>query len=387
MTELLCKIFVKDRQNTKNALVRASYGKLSSIVGIILNLLLAVGKYTTGLIFGAISLQADGINNLSDAGSQIISLVSFKVASKPADRDHPFGHARFEYIASMIVSFLILYIGLNTMIDSVKKIFSPDTDTRFDWLIIIVLGVSVLVKLWLCLFNRKISKKIDSSMLRATSADSLSDACATAGVLIGMLVFKFTGLDIDAYMGAVVAVLILVAGIKIFNETKNSLLGEKADDEVVESVVEIVDRYPEALGIHDMIVHNYGPGRMIVTLHVEVDYSDDIMHSHDVIDNIEKVIFTELGIQATIHMDPIVTDNPEVNVLRERVRVIVKEIDERLDMHDFRAVFGETHSNLLFDINAPFEVKTDDAEIKRIVGEKISEINSTYFAIITVDRG
>ena len=387
MTELLCRIFIKDRKNLKDARVRASYGKLSSVVGIILNLILAAGKYTAGLLFGAISLQADGINNLSDAGSQIISLISFKIASKPADRDHPFGHARFEYIASMIVSFLILHIGLNTAIDSVKKIISPELSTTFSWIIIIVLGISVLVKLWLCLFNRSIAKKIDSSMLRATSADSLSDACATAGVLVGMLIFKFTGFDIDAYMGIAVSVLIIIAGIKIFNETKNSLLGESADEEVVNSIVEVVNGYPEALGIHDMIVHNYGPGRIIATLHVEVDCNGNIMELHDAMDNIEKKIYSELGIQATIHMDPIVSDNEEVISLRARVKAIVKGIDERLDIHDFRCVFGVTHSNILFDINAPFEVKISDDELKNTVTKKISEINPSFLTIVTVDRG
>lgn len=387
MTELLCRIFIKDRKNLKDARVRASYGKLSSVVGIILNLILAAGKYTAGLLFGAISLQADGINNLSDAGSQIISLISFKIASKPADRDHPFGHARFEYIASMIVSFLILHIGLNTAIDSVKKIISPELSTTFSWIIIIVLGISVLVKLWLCLFNRSIAKKIDSSMLRATSADSLSDACATAGVLVGMLIFKFTGFDIDAYMGIAVSVLIIIAGIKIFNETKNSLLGESADEEVVNSIVEVVNGYPEALGIHDMIVHNYGPGRIIATLHVEVDCNGNIMELHDAMDNIEKKIYSELGIQATIHMDPIVSDNEEVISLRARVKAIVKGIDERLDIHDFRCVFGVTHSNILFDINAPFEVKISDDELKNTVTKKISEIDPSFLTIVTVDRG
>lgn len=387
MTELLCRIFIKDRKNTKDARVRASYGKLSSIVGIILNLILAAGKYAAGLLFGAISLQADGVNNLSDAGSQIISLVSFKVASKPADRDHPFGHARFEYIASMIVSFLILHIGLNMVIDSVKKIIRPEAVTAFSWIIIIVLGVSVLIKLWLCLFNRAIAKKIDSSMLRATSADSLSDACATTGVLIGMLIFKFTGFDIDAYMGVAVSVLIIIAGIKIFNETKNSLLGEKADQEVVNSIAEVVSRYPEALGIHDMIVHNYGPGRIIATLHVEVDCNGNIMELHDAMDNIEKRIYSELGIQATIHMDPIATNNKDVITLRAQVKAIVKGIDERMDIHDFRCVFGTTHSNILFDMSVPFEIKTGDEELKKIVAEKISEIDSSYFTIVTVDRG
>ena len=386
MTEILCSIFIKDRKNTKNAHVRQSYGTLSSIVGIILNIILAVSKYTVGVLFGAISLQADGINNLSDAGSQAVSLISFKISAKPADKEHPFGHARFEYIASMVVSFLILHVGFNTIVDSVKKIFDPEAHTTFSWTIIAVLGISVLVKVWLCLFNRKIAKKIDSSMLRATAIDSLADACATFGVLVGMLVYKFTGFDVDAYMGAVVAILIIVAGARVFIETKNSLLGERPSDELVESIHAIVREYPEAIGIHDMVVHNYGPSNIVATFHIEVDKNRDFIESHDMIDNIEKHIFSELGVQTTIHMDPIVTDNEEVNKLKETVRAAVKDIDERLDIHDFRCVFGVTHTNVLFDISAPFELKMSDAELYEQVSDKIKQIDDRYFAVVTVDR-
>lgn len=386
MTEILCSIFIKDRKNTKNAHVRQSYGTLSSIVGIILNIILAVSKYTVGVLFGAISLQADGINNLSDAGSQAVSLISFKISAKPADKEHPFGHARFEYIASMVVSFLILHVGFNTIVDSVKKMFDPEAQTAFSWIIIAVLGISVLVKLWLCLFNRKIAKKIDSSMLRATAMDSLADACATFGVLVGMLVYKFTGFDVDAYMGAVVAILIIVAGVRVFIETKNSLLGERPSDELVESIHAIVREYPDAIGIHDMVVHNYGPSKIVATFHIEVDKNRDFIESHDMIDNIEKHIFSELGVQTTIHMDPIVTDNEEVNKLKELVRASVKEIDERLDIHDFRCVFGVTHTNVLFDISAPFELKMSDAELLKNVSDKVRQMDGRCFAVVTIDR-
>ena len=386
MTDLLCAIFVKDRNNTKDTDVRRRYGTLSSIVGIILNLILASGKYIVGYVFGAISLMADGINNLSDAGSQAVSLISFKISSKPADKEHPFGHARFEYIASMVVSFLILHIGFNTIVDSVKKIFDSEAQTKFSWIIIIVLGISVLVKIWLCLFNRKIAKKIDSSMLRATAMDSLADACATFGVLVGMLVYKLTSFDIDAYMGAIVAILILVAGIRVFNDTKNSLLGERPSDELIAQINEVVSEYPEALGIHDMMVHNYGPGRTVATFHVEVDRNIDLIESHDMIDNIERHIYSKLGVQTTIHMDPIVTDNEEVNRLKAQVRKLVKEIDERLDIHDFRCVFGVTHTNILFDISAPFDLKLSDAELCERMSALIKNIDEKYFAVVTVDR-
>ena len=386
MTNLLIRLFIKDRNNVKSPEVRRAYGTLGSVVGIIFNLILAIGKYTVGFLFGAISLMADGINNLSDAGSQIISFISFKMASKPADRDHPFGHARIEYVASMIVSFLVLLIGWNLLSDSVKKIFDPEAATEFSWLMIIVLGISVIVKLWLCFFNRRLADRIGSSVMKATAADSLSDAIATAAVLVAMLVFKFTGFDADGYMGVVVAIIIFIAGIKILNETKNAILGESADPEVVENVKRIVGEFPDALGIHDMVVHSYGPGQTIVTLHIEVDGEKSVFDSHDMIDMIERRLNSELGIHSNIHMDPIVTNDEEVKCMRAVVKSLVKEIDGRLDIHDFRFVRGTTHTNLIFDINAPFELKMSDAEIKAEISRRIALYNSDYFTVTTVDR-
>ena len=386
MTNLLIRLFIKDRNNVKSPEVRRAYGTLGSVVGIIFNLILAIGKYTVGFLFGAISLMADGINNLSDAGSQIISFISFKMASKPADRDHPFGHARIEYVASMIVSFLVLLIGWNLLSDSVKKIFNPEAATEFSWLMIIVLGISVIVKLWLCFFNRKLADRIGSSVMKATAADSLSDAIATAAVLVAMLVFKFTGFDADGYMGVVVAIIIFIAGIKILNETKNAILGESADPEVVENVKRIVGEFPDALGIHDMVVHSYGPGQTIVTLHIEVDGERSVFESHDMIDMIERRLNAELGIHSNIHMDPIVTNDEEIKHMRDVVRGIVKGIDGRIDIHDFRFVRGVTHTNLIFDVNVPFEIKTSDNDLKNEISRKISEFNEEYFAVMTIDR-
>ena len=386
MTNLLIRLFIKDRNNVKSPEVRRAYGTLGSVVGIIFNLILAIGKYTVGFLFGAISLMADGINYLSDAGSQIISFISFKMASKPADRDHPFGHARIEYVASMIVSFLVLLIGWNLLSDSVKKIFNPEAATEFSWLMIIVLGISVIVKLWLCFFNRRLADRIGSSVMKATAADSLSDAIATAAVLVAMLIFRFTGFDADGYMGVVVAIIIFIAGIKILNETKNAILGESADPEVVENVKRIVGEFPDALGIHDMVVHSYGPGQTIVTLHIEVDGEKSVFDSHDMIDMIERRLNSELGIHSNIHMDPIVTNDEEVKRMRAVVKSLVKEIDGRLDIHDFRFVRGTTHTNLIFDINAPFELKMSDAEIKAEISRRIALYNSDYFTVTTVDR-
>lgn len=386
LTNLLIRLFIKDSENIKSPDVRRSYGTLGSVVGIIFNLILAIGKYTVGFLFGAISLMADGINNLSDAGSQIISFISFKMAAKPADRDHPFGHARIEYVASMIVSFFILLVSWNLLSDSLEKILDPEITTEFSWLMIIVLGVSVIIKLWLCYFNRRLADKINSSVMKATAADSLSDAIATSAVLVAMLVFKFTGFDADGYMGIAVAVVIFIAGIKILNETKNAILGESADPEVVESVKRIVSEFPDALGIHDMVVHSYGPGQTIVTLHIEVDGDKSVFDSHDMIDMIERRLNTELGIQSNIHMDPIVTNDAEVSHMREVTRGLVKEIDERLDIHDFRFVRGVTHTNLIFDISAPFELKMSDNDLKKEIDRRISQHNSEYFTVTTIDR-
>ena len=388
MTELLCRLFIKDRENIKSPAVRRAYGTLASIVGIIVNVVLAAGKIAVGLLFGAISLAGDGINNLSDAGSQIISLISFKMAAKPADRDHPFGHARIEYVASMIVSFFVMLVGWNLFRESIDKIFDAErvTDDSNIWLMVGVLAVSILSKLWLVLFNRRIARKIDSAVMRATAADSLSDAGASAAVLVAMLILKFTGVDIDGYMGVAVAIVIFIAGIKILNDTKNSILGEAPSDEVVEGIKAIVAEFPDALGIHDMIVHSYGPGRFVANLHIEVDGSKDIFESHDMIDLIEKRLNTELNIQSNIHMDPIVVNDEEINEMKAFVVGCVRAVDERLTIHDFRFVRGKSHTNLLFDISVPFEVKLTDAEIKDFVQERIAEIKPDHFIVVNVDR-
>jgi cation diffusion facilitator family transporter len=388
MTEFLCRLFIKDRDKINDPRVRRSYGTLVSVVGIIMNLLLAAGKYAVGFIFGVISVQADAVNNLSDAGSQIISLISFKMAAKPADRDHPFGHARIEYVASMIVSFFIMLVGWNLFRESLDKIFDAErvTDDSNIWLMVGVLAVSILSKLWLVLFNRRIARKIDSAVMRATAADSLSDAGASAAVLVAMLILKFTGVDIDGYMGVAVAIVIFVAGIKILNDTKNSILGEAPSDEVVEGIKAIVAEFPDALGIHDMVVHSYGPGRFVANLHIEVDGSRDIFESHDMIDLIEKRLNTELDIQSNIHMDPVVVDDEEINEMKSFVIERVRTVDERLSIHDFRFVRGKSHTNLLFDISVPFEVKLTDAEIKASVQERIAEIKPDHFIVVNVDR-
>ena len=388
LTELICKLFIKNREDIRSPEVRRSYGTLASVVGIIVNLLLAAGKIVVGMLFGAISLAGDGINNLSDAGSQIISFISFKMAAKPADRDHPFGHARIEYVASMIVSFFVMLVGWNLFRESLEKILDPEmkTDDSNIWLMVGVLAVSIISKLWLVLFNRKIAKKIDSSVMRATAADSLSDAGASAAVLVAMLILKFTGVDIDGYMGIAVAIVIFVAGIKILNDTKNSILGEAPSEDVVKGIEAIVAEFPDALGIHDMIVHSYGPNKFVANLHIEVDGSKDIFESHDMIDLIEKRLNMELGILSNIHMDPIVVDDAENDAMKAFVLECVKAVDERLDIHDFRFVRGKTHTNLLFDISVPFEVKAANNDIIAAVQDKVTASRPEHFIVVNVDR-
>ena len=386
MSELLCRLFVKNHTDTANTTVRRDHGTLVSIVGILLNTLLCAGKLFAGLMTGAVSMTADAINNLSDAGSQVISLISFKLAAKPADRDHPFGHARIEYVASMAISFLIILIGFELLKSSVTKIFNP-APTSFSLVSAVILAVSIAVKLWLCFFNRKIAKKIDSEVMRATAADSLSDAGATAAVLVSSLVLRFFHIDIDAYVGIAVAVLILIAGIKVLGEAKNLIVGEAPDEDVVRAIHAIVDQYPDALGVHDLMVHNYGAGSIVVSLHVEVDGAVDVFRTHDTIDNIEKHLNRELGILATIHLDPIVTGDEEVYAARAWTLSAVQEIDPAWTIHDFRFVRGETHTNLIFDVVVPFECKLRDKEIPTIIEDKIQSKNDKYFTVVTVDRG
>ncbi len=386
MTDFLCRLFIKDPENVKNPRVRSAYGTLCAIVGIVLNLLLFAGKFIVGTLSHSLSIRADAINNLTDAGSQIVSLVSFRIAAKPADRDHPYGHARMEYVASMIVSMLILIIGYQLFRDSIDKLLHPEPMV-FRWVSVGVLVASILVKLWLGLFNRRVGKKIDSEVLRATMTDSLSDAGATTAVLISTLIYYFTDFDPDAYMGLVVATLIIVAGIKILNETKNSILGGAPAPETVEAICQIVQSYPETLGIHDMAVHSYGPGTTIASLHIEVDGKKNVYETHDAIDRMEKQLFHDAGIHATIHMDPIVTDDPIVTELREAVRARVNALDERLNIHDFRMVRGTTHSNLIFDVLAPFELKLSDKELEQKIASVVSEIDKDFCTVVTIDRG
>lgn len=388
MTELLCKLFIKDRSNTSSPEVHKRYGTMVSIVAIIINALLFASKLIIGKKIGSVAVCADAMNNLADAGSSVISFVSFRIAAKPADRKHPFGHARIEYVTSMLVSFLVLHTAIDIVTESFGKLFSGGAATGTHPAVFVILGAAILLKLWLCLFNRKIGKKINSPIMKANSADSLSDALSTAAVLgSAVLMYFFPAIwQADAVMGLIVGVLIFVSGIKIFNAAKNAILGEAPDGSIEESIAAVISEYPDALGYHDLFIHNYGPGRCIVSLHIEVDGATDVFRSHDMIDNIEKELREKYGYVATVHMDPIVTDNERINELHKRIEAAVSSIDGQLKIHDFRFVEGETHTNLIFDVSAPFELKMTDEEIAERVKKAVSSIGENYFAVITVDR-
>ena len=372
-----------------NANSRERQGSLAGIVGLVVNFLLSGFKLTAGIISSSVAITADALNNLSDAGASLITLISFKLAAKPADKDHPFGHARIEYIASMIVSLLILLVGFEMISDSIGILFNPNDakKTEFSILTLIILAVSVLVKIGLALYYSAVAKRIESAALRASSVDSFSDAVSTLAVLICSIIIKFTNLYIiDAIVGIAVSVLIFVAGIKVLNETKNSLLGEAPVKETVEDIERIVSEYPDIIGIHDMMIHNYGPKTFVASFHAEVDGEDDIFKLHDVIDNIERQIFSEMGIFCTIHMDPIVTNNEKVNSLRTFLTNIVSDVLPDVKIHDFRVVIGHTHTNLIFDIVLPFESKISPDEAERLIKEAVFASRGDCYCVITVDR-
>lgn len=385
MSTFFARLFIRNWEKTGDPAVRRAYGTMVSVIGVIVNLLLASGKIVAGLLFSTVSVTADGLNNLSDAGSQLISLISFKISAKPADRGHPFGHARIEYVSSMIVSMIIVVIGVQLFRDSFDKILHPETPDT-NWVVIVVLAVSIAAKLFLFCLNRMTGKRIDSSVMRATATDSLSDMAATGAVLLSTVLFLVTGINLDAWMGLAVSVMIVIAGLKIMNETKNSILGEAPSEEIVDRIRSVIAEYPEALGLHDLVVHNYGPGKVIASMHIEVDGAVDIYASHDMIDNIEKRLRTDCGIEATIHMDPIVTDDAQASALREATEAAVRSIDDRIRIHDFRFVRGTTHSNLIFDVAVPFEVPLSEDEVKSAVSEKVGELGRGYCAVVTIDR-
>ena len=381
----LAKKLIKNYKDTGNEAVRRAYGNLTSTVGIINNIILFMFKFLVGTLVRSVSITADAVNNLSDAGSSIISLVSFKLSSKPADEKHPFGHARYECIASMVVATLILILGMELIKSSFNKILHPDV-IEFSWISIVVLLCSISIKLWMYTYNRHYGKLLKSSIMEATAADSISDVMATAGVLLSTIISPLIHFNLDGYMGVIVACFIIFAGFGIIKSALDELLGKAPDEELVKQIQKKVNEYPGALGMHDLVIHDYGSHRTFASLHVEVDHRVDVLKSHDMIDNMEKDFKENLGIETVIHMDPIVIDDPLTNELRNFVQKAVKEIDEHLSTHDFRMVHGTTHCNLIFDVVVPFQVKMSNAEILDAIKEKIKAVYPNYYAVVTFDR-
>ena len=392
MVNLLRKVFIKDYNNTKDAKVRENHGKLASFVGVFSNLVLFVIKLFAGILSGSIAIIADSINNLSDMGSSVITLVGFKLANAPADDEHPYGHQRIEYISGLIVSILILFVGGNLLLTSIDKIrnYEPQVVENMTMYITIgILSISILIKLWQSIFNKKVGKIINSLALEATAADSRNDCISTFVILLGniaLLIWKDIPFSLDGVMGILVSIFILIAGINLIKETIDPLIGASVENEFVHNIVEYIKNEEVCLGVHDLVCHMYGPTKCFMTIHVEVDYKADLMATHDAIDNIEKKVLEEFGVNLTVHMDPIQTDNEEVNKLRKIVTETIYGIDPILNIHDFRVVFGPTHTNILFDIVIPYKFKMSLNEILGVVREAIDDGKTVYNFVVEVDR-
>lgn len=385
MIELLAKFFMKDTKNEDSVQARQHYGVLCGTVGIFFNVLLAAGKFIAGFLSGSVAIMADAANNLSDAGSSLIVLFGFKLAGQKPDPDHPFGHGRVEYISGLLVSVLIIYMAVELLKSSVDAMLHPGEIT-FEPIVLIILIASILVKFYMFYYNRKFGKRIHSEAMMATAMDSLSDMGATAVVLISMLVSYYTELKIDGICGVFVAALIFYAGINSAKETINPLLGQPPEPEFVQKIEEIVLSEEEIIGIHDLIVHNYGPGRVMISLHAEVPADGDILTLHDMIDNAEHRLKKELYCAAVIHMDPVSTKDEQTLELKQVVTRIVKEVDPVLSMHDFRVVNGPTHTNLIFDIVVPFDFPLSDTEVADQIQAKVWKYNPVYYTVIEIDK-
>ncbi|MBO5321349.1 MAG: cation transporter [Clostridia bacterium] len=389
MTELIVKLFIKNSDDIKDNTVRKAYGTLGGFVGIICNLILCVIKITVGLISGSISIMADGFNNLSDMGSSLITIIGFKIAGKPADKDHPFGHGRIEYISAFIVAVLILIVGVDLLESSVSALINNSKAPTYSALAIIVLAVSVLIKFWMFLFNKKLSNKISSEVLFATAKDSLNDAIATAVILLSVAVTKFVTLpfNLDALMGILVALFILWSGINSARDTLNEILGKPPEKELIEELESIIMSFKEFVGIHDLIVHNYGVGRQFASVHVEVPQDIDIVKCHEQVDLCEKLVGEQLNLTLVIHMDPIDINNEAVNDTKQKLSDAIKVIDENLTLHDFRMTpLSEKRTNLIFDVVVPPELKISEKELEEKIITLAKLINPIFECVITFDN-
>lgn len=385
MIELLSRIFIKNRDKVNDPAVRRAYGTLCSVYGIFLNVLLFAGKYFAGVLSGSVAIVADAFNNLSDAGSSVISLLGFAIAGKKPDLDHPFGHGRAEYLAGLLLSALIVAMGVELGKSSIEKIISPEP-VEAALLPALILLASILVKFYMSLYNKAVGKKINSPSMEATATDSLSDCIATTVVLLSMGISYFFHVNVDGWAGLLVAAFIIFAGYNAMRDTLSPLLGKAPDPELVKEIEETALSHPEIVGIHDLIIHDYGPGRGFVSLHAEVNGKGEIFELHDAVDQAEREIREKFGILATIHMDPIDCDNEQLNQLRDAVADKLTEIDPRIKIHDFRMVPGPTHTNLIFDALVPADLKTTDGELSKRIADLVHSSWKKYYAVVDIDR-
>lgn len=384
MGKLLVRLFIKNGDDIDSPQVRAAYGTLSGAVGIVLNILLAVGKIVVGVIFGALSVTADGLNNLTDCGGNVVSVIGFKVAEKPADKEHPYGHQRMEYVAAMVVAFIVLVVAFELAVESVQKLITPE-ESEFSIATVIVLAVSVAVKLWMFFFNRYLAKKISSPVLKATATDSISDSAATLAVIVALIISHYTSVDLDGVMGLVVAILIAVAGIGIFRSTLSRLLGEAPDKEVVEGIRARVTGYAGVVGLHDLNVHSYGK-KLYASVHVEVDSKMTINEGHELADEIERDFAANTDIMMVVHIDPVAVNDPVVDRYREITLGVVRAIDPSYSIHDFRLVNGVSRINLIFDVAIPFDSKLTEKEVAARIKEALTAIDAKLNPMPTVEK-
>lgn len=385
MSEFLIRHFIKNYNDTEDFKVREQYGKFSGIVGIFCNVTLSLLKILAGFIFKSVAVMADGVNNLSDAANSVITLIGFKLSAKPADKEHPFGHARYEYVSGLMVSFLIMILGLSLLKTSFLKIFKPEP-VDFSILSVVILVFSICVKFWMYGFNKKISQKISSVTVLATAKDSLNDVVSTSAVLVSILIGKFFSVQIDGVVGTLVSLFVLYSGFEIINDTLSPLLGEAPKEELVKLIETEIPKYPTVIGIHDLVVHNYGESKCFVTVHVEVPANQSILISHDIIDNIETDFYKKYKIHMVIHMDPVETDNTQVNNLKEEIIKKISEFSCELSIHDFRVAFGNTHNNIIFDVVVPAGFCMSDEDIQKKISLMVKEINDKNNAVIQIDK-
>ena len=385
MTDLILRIFVRDHKNTEDPAVRDKCGRVAGAVGIVTNFLLFLMKIIVGTVFHSVSVTADAVNNLTDSGSSVVTLIGFKMASKPADEKHPFGHARIEYLSGVIVSFIVIFLGLQLGMSSIEKILTPE-ENALTPVALVVLVISILAKLWQCLFYRKVGRMIKSESVEATSKDSRNDVIATSVVLLGAVITMLTGVNLDGYMGAAVALFIVFSGVQLTISTAYPLLGQAPEGELVQTITEKMLSYPGIIGMHDLAVHNYGVGRCFASAHCEVDAKNDILVSHDLIDNIERDFSRDLGIHMVIHLDPVIVGDARTDALHCKVQSLVTALYPTVTIHDFRVIWGVTHSNIVFDAAVPFAVKDSDAVITQKLEAEIQKLDPDYRTVVTIDR-